>query len=57
VSDLDPLGVVLIDGARWQGTADRGVEIRAGVPAEIVGLTGLILEVDPVLGPPGKESQ
>jgi len=48
VNDLDPEGVVLLDGERWSATADRGVEIRAGVPAEIVGLTGLVLEVDPL---------
>ena len=48
VSDLVPDGIVLIDGERWLATADRGVEIHAGVPAEVVGLTGLVLEVDPV---------
>jgi membrane-bound serine protease (ClpP class) len=48
VTDLGPDGVVLIDGERWLATADRGIEIHAGVPAEIVGLTGLVLEVDPV---------
>jgi len=49
VTDLDPQGVVLIDGVRWHATADRGVEITPGVPAEIVGITGLVLEVDPVI--------
>jgi membrane-bound serine protease (ClpP class) len=48
VTDLDPEGIVLIDGERWLATADRGIEIHAGVPAEIVGLTGLVVEVDPV---------
>jgi membrane-bound serine protease (ClpP class) len=48
VTDLNPEGVVLIDGARWLATADRGVEIHAGVPSEIVGITGLVLEVDPI---------
>ncbi len=48
VTDLNPEGVVLIDGARWLATADRGVEIHTGVPSEIVGITGLVLEVDPV---------
>ena len=48
VSDLEPLGVVLVDGARWRATADRGVRITAGAPVEIVGVTGLLLEVDPV---------
>jgi membrane-bound serine protease (ClpP class) len=50
VSDLEPVGVVLLDGARWRATADRGVRITAGAPAEIVGITGLLLEVDPVSG-------
>ena len=48
VDTLDPLGVVVVDGARWRATADRGVEISAGAPVEIVGVTGLLLEVDPV---------
>jgi membrane-bound serine protease (ClpP class) len=48
VDTLDPLGVVVVAGARWQATADRGVEIRAGAAAEVVGVTGLLLEVDPV---------
>jgi membrane-bound serine protease (ClpP class) len=53
VETLDPTGVVVVDGARWQATADRGVEITAGAPAEIVGVTGLLLEVDPVVPPGG----
>ena len=58
VETLDPLGVVAVDGARWQATADRGVEIRAGAPAEIVGITGLLLEVDPVSAPaPGSREE
>jgi len=48
VTALEPEGIILIDGERWLATADRGVEIHAGVPAEIVGLTGLVLEVDPI---------
>ncbi len=48
VDTLDPIGVVAVDGARWQATADRGVEISAGAPAVVVGVTGLLLEVDPV---------
>jgi membrane-bound serine protease (ClpP class) len=49
VSDLDPEGVVIIDGARWRATADRGIVIGAGGGVEIVGVTGLVLEVDPVV--------
>lgn len=51
VSELVPVGVVLLDGARWRATADRGVEIAPGAAVEIVGVTGLILEVDPVGAP------
>lgn len=56
VSDLDPLGVVMIDGARWRATADRGVVLTAGSPVEVVGITGLVLEVDPVAGGGREES-
>lgn len=56
VSDLDPLGIVLLDGARWRATADRGVVLTAGAAVEIVGITGLELEVDPVSGRGREES-
>jgi membrane-bound serine protease (ClpP class) len=49
VSDLDPEGIVMVDGARWSATADRGVVVLSGAAVEIVGLTGLVLEVDPVV--------
>lgn len=48
VDRLDPIGVVALDGTRWRAMADRGVEIAAGAPVEVVGITGLILEVDPI---------
>ncbi|MEN8040058.1 MAG: NfeD family protein [Actinomycetota bacterium] len=48
VSDLDPEGIVMVGAARWRATADRGVVIRSGAVAEVVGVTGLVLEVDPV---------
>ncbi len=56
VTSLDPLGVVLVDGARWRATADRGVTIAAGAPVEIVGVTGLMLEVDPLAAASREES-
>lgn len=49
VSDLDPEGTVLLDEVRWFATADRGVVIGAGAVVEVVGITGLVLEVDPVV--------
>jgi membrane-bound serine protease (ClpP class) len=48
VDELDPIGVVMLDGSRWRATADRGVTITPGAPVEVVGITGLLLEVDPV---------
>jgi membrane-bound serine protease (ClpP class) len=56
VETLDPFGVVAVDGARWQATADRGIEIGAGAAVEIVGVTGLLLEVDPIQLRPGEKS-
>ncbi len=56
VDTLGPVGVVVVDGARWRATADRGVEISAGAPAEIVGVTGLLLEVDPLVGDPQEKN-
>ena len=49
VSDLVPEGVVMIDCSRWRATADRGVVVVAGAGVEIVGVTGLVLEVDPIV--------
>jgi membrane-bound serine protease (ClpP class) len=49
VSDLNPEGIVMIDGARWNATADRGVLVGFGAAVEVVGLTGLVLEVDPIV--------
>jgi membrane-bound serine protease (ClpP class) len=51
VSNLDPTGVVMVGGARWRATADRGIEISAGAAVHIVGVTGLVVEVDPFAGP------
>lgn len=56
VEDLDPIGVVLVDDVRWRASADRGVQIQAGAPAEVVGLTGLLLDVDPVVATPPRPS-
>lgn len=56
VGDLDPLGVVMLDGARWRATADRGVVLAAGSPVEVVGITGLLLEVEPLTGRGREES-
>ena len=56
VSNLDPTGVVMVGGARWRATADRGIEILAGAAVHIVGVTGLVLEVDPFAGPDPRDS-
>lgn len=56
VSLLDPEGVVLVDGARWRATADRGVQIMPGAAVAVVGVTGLVLEVDPVVTAGREES-
>ena len=46
-SDLDPTGVVSVDGARWRAKATRAAGIRLGDPVDVVAVDGIVLDVDP----------
>jgi membrane-bound serine protease (ClpP class) len=48
--DVAPEGVVTIRGARWRARANRATPIRAGEPARVVAIDGLVLEVEPEEG-------
>jgi membrane-bound serine protease (ClpP class) len=45
--DVDPDGVVVIDGARWRARTNRATPIAAGDTVRVVAVTGLVLEVEP----------
>lgn len=48
--DLHPDGVIIVDGARWQARSHRAAGITSGDEVEVVAVSGVTLEVDPVDG-------
>jgi membrane-bound serine protease (ClpP class) len=46
-SALDPEGVVVIDGSRWRARARRGAGLGSGDVIEVIGIDGVVLEVEP----------
>jgi membrane-bound serine protease (ClpP class) len=50
VSELDPVGQVLVEGERWGARATRRVDV--GSTVEILSVQGLELEVAPVFAKP-----
>ncbi len=48
VDDLDPDGLIEVNGARWSATAHRQAGIGAGDPVEVVAIDEWVLEVAPV---------
>ena len=46
--DVDPEGVVVIDGAPWRARTHRATPISEGDPVRVMALEGLILTVEPV---------
>jgi membrane-bound ClpP family serine protease len=47
IGDLDPDGEVDVDGARWRASGHRAAGIRAGDAVAVVGVSGIVLEVEP----------
>lgn len=47
-SAFGPDGIVVVDEARWRGTAHREAGIKPGDSVTITGVDGIMLEVDPV---------
>jgi membrane-bound serine protease (ClpP class) len=52
-TDMDPQGVVEVDGARWRARSHRAAGVAAGDAVEVVGVAGIMLEVEP----PGEGSR
>jgi membrane-bound serine protease (ClpP class) len=46
-TDLDPEGVVVVDGARWRARARRAAAISAGDDVVVTAVEGIVLDVDP----------
>lgn len=46
-SDFAPDGEVTVDGAKWRASGHREAKIQEGDAVEVVGVTGIVLEVEP----------
>ncbi len=49
-TDLTPEGIVVYEQAQWRARVNRLTPIKEGEPARIVGIEGLVLEVEPEEG-------
>lgn len=47
VGDFGPEGVVELQGARWKAVARRAADVRAGDALVVVGVDGVVLDVEP----------
>lgn len=50
MADVDPEGTVKIRDALWRARVNRATPIDAGDPVRVVGISGMILEVEPEEG-------
>ena len=50
LGSVDPEGTVEVRGARWRARTNRATPIAAGDPVRVVGVDGLLLEVEPPTG-------
>jgi len=50
ISDVDPEGVVQIDGALWKAMANRATPVVQGDRARVIAIDRLVLEVEPIEG-------
>ena len=50
VADVDPDGTVRVRDALWRARVNRATPIDAGDPVRVVGISGMILEVEPEEG-------
>lgn len=50
LSDVDPDGTVSVRSARWPARTNRATPITAGSTIRVVGIEGIILEVEPETG-------
>ena len=50
VAEVDPEGTVEVRGARWRARTNRATPIAAGQAVRVVGIDGILLEVEPEAG-------
>ncbi len=50
VGDIDPDGVVAVEGARWRARTNRATPVKGGERVRVVAIDGVTLEVEPEEG-------
>lgn len=50
MTDIDPDGTVEVHGAQWRARVNRLTPLGAGEPMRVSGLSGVVLEVEPLEG-------
>lgn len=50
VGDIDPDGVVAVEGARWRARTNRATPVKGGERIRVVAIDGVTLEVEPEAG-------
>lgn len=50
VGDVNPEGVVLVDGAKWRARTNRATPLGPNDPVRVAGIDGVTLQVEPLEG-------
>lgn len=50
VGDVNPEGIVMVDGAKWRARTNRATPLRADDAMRVVAIDGVTLEVEPLEG-------
>jgi membrane-bound serine protease (ClpP class) len=50
VGDINPVGIVMVDGAKWQARTNRATPLSANDPIRVASIDGITLQVEPLEG-------
>jgi len=50
VGDINPIGIVMVDGAKWQARTNRATPLSANDAVRVAAIDGITLQVEPLEG-------
>ncbi len=50
VGDINPVGIVMVDGAKWQARTNRATPLSANAEIRVAAIDGITLQVEPLEG-------
>ena len=50
VGDINPIGIVMVDGAKWQARTNRATPLSANAEIRVAAIDGITLQVEPLEG-------